>query len=223
MKFVYLLPFSYFVHTRLSKGSLEFHALFEWGAALVLTGAFGVAGTWGSMLFALEAYFAFISLYEVGYLFNDLISTKREFAARLRGPADATPAWLAAWVSTRLMAFTALTLFLDVTGRGDWWLFFGAMLAVFALHNLLQDKEFEDVHLPVAGVVPILGSCRIRGAVVAANGDSARRRKSLRGISAVRLFGQQGIAGDASSSEHDVPRHLFSDAAILRDSDVRLP
>ena len=41
------------------------------------------------------------------------------------------------------MAFTALTLFLDVTGRGDWWLFFGAMLAVFALHNLLQDKEFK--------------------------------------------------------------------------------
>jgi hypothetical protein len=141
MKFVYLLPFSYFVHTRLSKGSLEFHALFEWGAALVLTGAFGVAGTWGSMLFALEAYFAFISLYEVGYLFNDLISTKRELAARLRGPADATPAWLVAWVSSRLMAFTALTLFLDVTGRGDWWLFFGAMLSVFALHNLLQDKD----------------------------------------------------------------------------------
>jgi hypothetical protein len=143
MKFVYLLPFSYFLHTRLSKGSLEFHALFEWGAALVLTGAFGIAGMWGSMLFAFEAYFAFISLYEVGYLFNDLISTKNEIAARLRGPADATRAWLAAWVLSRLMAFAFLTLLLDMAGRGDWWLFFGSMLAVFALHNLLQDKELK--------------------------------------------------------------------------------
>jgi hypothetical protein len=141
MKIIYLLPFSYFARTRLAEGSLTFHALFEWGAALALAALFGVAGTWGSMLFTLGAYFAFISLYEIGYLFNDLVASKREVAPRLRGPQGASPVWFGAWVFTRLLVFATLTLLLGVSGTLDWWLFFGAMLVVFFMHNLLEDKE----------------------------------------------------------------------------------
>jgi hypothetical protein len=30
---------------------------------------------------------------------------------------------------------------LGTSGRSDWWMFFGALLVVFALHNVIQDKE----------------------------------------------------------------------------------
>lgn len=141
MKFLYLLPFSYFARTRLSEGSIAFHALFEWGAALALTALFGVGGTLNSMLFALGAYVAFISLYEIGYLFNDLIASDKESAPRLRGPQGIPHAWLAAWVLARLIVFVAMTVLLDMSSRIDWWSFFGAMLVVFSVHNMLSDKE----------------------------------------------------------------------------------
>jgi hypothetical protein len=141
MNIIYLLPFSYFAHTRLVVGSLAFHALFEWGAALALAAMFGVAGTWKSMLFAFVAYFAFISLYEIGYLFNDLVVSKKECAPRLRGPQGAGRTWFLAWVFARLLVFALATEVLGVAVRLDWWLFFGAMGAVFSVHNLLNDKE----------------------------------------------------------------------------------
>lgn len=143
MNIVYLVPFSYFARTRLPEGNLAFHALFEWGVALALAAIFGVAGKWGSMMFALGAYFAFISLYEIGYLFNDLVASTRESAPHLRGPQRAAPAWFAAWVLARLLGFGAATVLLDVGWRLDWWLFFGAMLAVFAMHNHLHEKELR--------------------------------------------------------------------------------
>jgi hypothetical protein len=141
MNIVYLIPFSYFARTRLAEGSLAFHALFEWGAALGLAATFGLAGTWGSMLFSFGAYFAFISLYEIGYLFNDLVASKKENAPRLRGPQDADRSWFLAWVIARLVAFAAITDLLGMAARMDWALYFCSMLAVFALHNLLTDKE----------------------------------------------------------------------------------
>ncbi|MBF6650295.1 hypothetical protein [Methylobacter sp. BlB1] len=141
MNFVYLLPFSYFARTRLAEGSLAFHALFEWAAALVLAAMFGIAGAWGSMLFALGAYYAFISLYEIGYLFNDLVTSKKESAPRLRGPQDAPLSWFAIWVVARLAVFIIITILLGMINRSDWWLFFSALLAVFSIHNLLQNKD----------------------------------------------------------------------------------
>ena len=141
MKLLYFVPFAYFARTRLVEGSLAFHALFEWGAALVLAALFGVSGTWGSMLFALGAYLAFISLYEIGYLFNDLIASKKEAAPRLRGPQGASLTWMGGWVLVRLGCFAMVTVVLGASERADWWMFFGALLVVFALHNVIQDKE----------------------------------------------------------------------------------
>lgn len=143
MNVIYLLPFSYFANTRLAEGSLVFHALFEWGAALLLVTMFGLAGAGESMLFALGSYFAFISLYEIGYLFNDLFTTKNEVAPRLRGPQGATPTWFVSWVLVRLVVFAAITALLGVAGQMDWWLFFIAMGTVFATHNIFQDKELK--------------------------------------------------------------------------------
>ena len=50
MNSVLLLPFAYFYTTRLSKGSLAFHALFEWLAAAWVVAWVGVFGIKDSML-----------------------------------------------------------------------------------------------------------------------------------------------------------------------------
>ena len=145
MNILYLLPFSYFAKTRLVDGSLAFHALFEWGAALLLVTMFGVTDVSDSIFFALGAYYAFISLYEIGYLFNDLVASKKELTPRLRGPQSATVSWLTAWILSRLSVFLMLTILLGMLGRLDWWLFFGALIVVFFIHNVLQDKEEKAI------------------------------------------------------------------------------
>ena len=141
MKILYLLPFTYFADTRLLKGSIAFHVLFEWIAALLLVSLFGIFGLQESIQFAFGAYLAFISLYEIGYIFNDLVSSRNENSPRLRGPQGASMVWVTAWIASRLAAFAFLTVMLIMMENASWWLFFLAMLLVFGAHNALKDNE----------------------------------------------------------------------------------
>ncbi len=141
MRILYFLPFTYFANTRLLKGSIAFHVLFEWVAALLLVSLFGIFGPQESVQFAFGAYLAFISLYEIGYLFNDLVSSRKESSPRLRGPQGVSMGWVAAWTVSRLSAFAFLTVQLNMMENAGWWLFFLAMLLVFGAHNALKDNE----------------------------------------------------------------------------------
>lgn len=137
----YILPFSYFLRTRLLKGSVAFHLIFEWAAAaalVVLWGRFGIAT---SLLWSLASYLAFISLYEIGYMVNDLFMARKEDGGRLRGPQDASPALIYLWIGVRIAVFLAVTVVLGVMAYPRWWSFFVGLCIVFALHNALADKE----------------------------------------------------------------------------------
>jgi hypothetical protein len=145
VNFVYLLPFSYFFVTRLSKGSLAFHLIFEWLAAVVLVLAVG-AGTPGQALkIAALSYLAFISLYEIGYLVNDQFAARKEPDGRHRGPRDAAVGWIVAWFMTRLAVFLLSAAWLDKMLDPAWWSFFAALGLVFALHNSLTDRELKAI------------------------------------------------------------------------------
>lgn len=141
MKILYFLPFTYFANTRLLKGSIAFHALFEWIAAIFLVSLFGIYGLLDTIQFSFGAYIAFISLYEIGYLINDLVSAKKESSPRLRGPQDASMIWVVAWAASRLVVFALLTLVLNMQDNAEWWLFFLSMLLVFWAHNSLKSNE----------------------------------------------------------------------------------
>jgi hypothetical protein len=143
MKYVFLLPFTYFYATRLSKGALAFHMVFEWMAAALLVVVFGTGGTVASMGQAVLCYLAFISLYEIGYLVNDLFASRKEAGGRKRGPQGAGGGWVAAWMVARLMAFIFATALLGKLATPEWWSFFLALCVVFALHNGLTDREFK--------------------------------------------------------------------------------
>ncbi len=143
MSFFYLLPFSYFFNTRLRGGSVAFHLIFEWVAAIVLVLTIGIEDPAPALATAGLSYLAFISLYEIGYIVNDLFSAKCEDGGRKRGPQESNNWWVSAWFGSRIFIFSAVTISLGVFAAPEWWSFFVALSTVFALHNLLQDKEFK--------------------------------------------------------------------------------
>lgn len=145
MNCAFILPFAYFYKTRLSKGALSFHFVFEWMAAALLVTAFGSMGSGASLAHSVLCYLAFISLYEIGYLVNDLFSAQREAAGRQRGPAGVSRWWVLVWVVARLAVFVWVTALLHQQTVLAWWSYFTAMGVVFFLHNSLVDGEFKVV------------------------------------------------------------------------------
>lgn len=144
MRLWYLLPFSYFLNTRLREGSVAFHLVFEWLAAVVLVLAVGAAAPLQALAMAGLTYLAFISLYEMGYLANDLYAARRESGGRRRGPQAASRGWVLAWCVSRLAVFALVTVWLDLLVVPGWWSFHLALCLTFALHNVLQDSELKS-------------------------------------------------------------------------------
>lgn len=143
-RFGYLLPFTYFWATRLRKGSVGFHAVFEWLAAIVLVVTLAPTDRLNALTTAFLAYFAFISLYEIGYIANDLVVAPKEQGGRTRGPQGASAIWVAAWMLVRLLAFVLATIAISRAASAMWWLYFSALAVIFAFHNLLKDKELKS-------------------------------------------------------------------------------
>ena len=144
MNLVYLIPFSYFFQTRLrTEGGVAFHAVFEWMAAAFLVCVVGAAEPLRALGQTLICYLAFISLYEIGYLVNDLFASRKEAGGRLRGPQGASVTWVAAWFGVRLAVFVAATAIAQKLNSSEWWSFFIGLSVVFALHNMLTDREFK--------------------------------------------------------------------------------
>ena len=143
MNFIYLLPFSYFYLTRLSKGSLAFHVLFEWICAALLVIVFSDLLPLNALINSLVIYIAFISLYEIGYMANDLFAANKETDGRLRGPQNVKSYWIFLWIATRLVVFLAITLILNQEATLAWWSYFLALTIVFFLHNYFIDREYK--------------------------------------------------------------------------------
>ncbi len=142
-RLAYLLPFSYFWATRLKGGSISFHLLFEWLAAVVVVLTLNPESALDGLGVALLCYVAFISLYEIGYFANDLFAAKNEAGGRLRGPQGTPLPWVVAWVVVRIAVFLLVTYVLQKAGDAMWWAFFGGLAVVFAMHNHLRDRELK--------------------------------------------------------------------------------
>lgn len=143
MNFLLIIPFIYFYTTRLNRGSVIFHALFEWVAAGWIVFWMGRSNLQSDLYQMLLSYFAFISIYELGYIANDLYSANKELDGRRRGPQGVSTGWVSLWVTARLVAFALCTSFLDLWLHFEWWCFFASLAVVFALHNWLDDREFK--------------------------------------------------------------------------------
>lgn len=77
----YILPFSYFAKTRLSKTSFIYHSIIEWFPMALITIYYT---NYLNLIELCVGYLLFISMYELGYVYNDLISIKFEKTPRKR-------------------------------------------------------------------------------------------------------------------------------------------
>lgn len=141
----YLLPFSYFYRTRLKNGSIAFHVAFEWLAAIFLITILAPDALLKAFTIAFASYLAFISLYEIGYIYNDVFASPHETSGRKRAPLGATKVWIALWVTSRVTCFGVATVVSGHASAPQWWSFFGALAVVFALHNSFRNSEHKTV------------------------------------------------------------------------------
>lgn len=143
-RILYFLPFGYFVKTRLNtKSAILFHGYAEYLLGVLLLIYSGMDIPQAVFSFA-AAYLAFISVYEIGYIFNDFVSVKFEENPRKRLQGW-DPSWMVigVWAAIRIAVFLLLTFLLQQASSLQWWLFYLVLALVFATHNVLKLKEHK--------------------------------------------------------------------------------
>lgn len=143
-KIFFFIPFGYFIKTRLNtRAAISFHGYAEFllGILLLLYSGNSISQ---ALVNFVTAYFAFISLYEIGYITNDFISVRFEKDGRQRlknyNPRSAT---ILLAIAVRLIVFLAITYFRGFFGFPEWWIFYLALAIVFCIHNILKRKELK--------------------------------------------------------------------------------
>ncbi|QIX62523.1 hypothetical protein HER32_15585 [Hymenobacter sp. BT18] len=141
----FLLPYTYFYGSRVKglKYNL-YYLIIDWFVPFVfLTYCLNLDWQQALLKFVL-AYLAFISIYEIGYLGNDVYSVRTETNPRRRvkdfDPSDAT---VGIWVLVRVAAFVGISWYLDVLTNPLWLAFYGVLAVFFYLHNVLKEKELK--------------------------------------------------------------------------------
>jgi len=143
--FRFMIPMNYFWASRLrdKKALLSLVAL-EWMPQLLVLAALSSMATATIPLYLGLAYLAFISIYEIGYLTNDIISVRFEENPRRRfGDREPSLVQFSIWIIARIGVFIGLTIGMGLHGEWWWWGFFIALSLVFGLHNFLKDNSLR--------------------------------------------------------------------------------
>jgi len=152
------VPVAYLAHTRLRRAPQLWGLLVltEWlpaGLVLVLLGG---RGPLDALVGFGLAYGAFITVYEIGYLANDLLAF-RETGGRSRlGEVPPSVGLVAGAVLVRLVIFVFLTVVLGRSGEVGWWGVYGLLAAAFTLHNVLVHPGLRGatfVHLATTRIL----------------------------------------------------------------------
>jgi len=141
----FLLPYTYFYGSRVKQLKYNlYYLIIDWTVPYVLLTYFTGFDWQGSVVHFALAYLAFISVYEIGYLGNDVYSVRKEAKPRRRvkdfDPSDAT---VLVWIGVRLLAFGTISWYLDVLTNPLWLAFYAVLAVFFYLHNALKDKELK--------------------------------------------------------------------------------
>lgn len=140
VRWALLVPFAYLWRTRLERDPSVFGlvVMADWvPALLILVVLLGLPVPTALALFA-GGYLSFISLYELGYLANDLLASGRPHERSRLGRFPPGPAWVTAAVLARVGYFAAGTIVLGPGAGPVWWGFYLALVAGFTAHNVLE-------------------------------------------------------------------------------------
>lgn len=139
---MFLLPPFYFIQTRLTNWRAVFvHGLLEWIPAFVLTVL--VAPIWVMVPNVVVFYLAFISVYELGYLANDQTAFGEEGGRQRFKRLKLVEIVL--FVVVRFIVFLVITILMHQSQNMNWWIWFGVLILVFGMHNLIKTKSLKAV------------------------------------------------------------------------------
>lgn len=140
-------PFTYFFFTRLkSVREAFYHGYYEWLISILILLYIGNFTILQSFINFAFGYLAFICIYEIGYLINDVYSINDENAPRKR-LGDYTPSngFVCLWLLVRLGIFGLITWQLKLFTNNTWILFYVALIISFLLHNFIKNKELRVI------------------------------------------------------------------------------
>jgi len=141
----FLLPYTYFYGSRVKQLKYNlYYLIIDWALPFALLTYFTAYDWQSALLHFVLAYMAFISLYEIGYLGNDVYSVRKEAKPRRRvkdfDPSDTV---VLLWIGFRLAVFGTISWYLGVLTNPLWLAFYAALAVFFYLHNALKDKELK--------------------------------------------------------------------------------
>lgn len=142
MKAYCYIPFLYFQNTRLNNSkAFFFHFAYEWLPAIVI--AFYYSPLLDTLLDIWLYYLSFISIYEIGYVVNDLIAHVEPVA---RQRTTRLPIYqLLVFVGIRLLIFLVITRIQLQTYSEFWWGWYFFLALQFALHNVLKVTSLKTI------------------------------------------------------------------------------
>lgn len=143
-----VLPFTYFAQSRLKRSKdWIFHSSYEWIPNLMISLLFcQPILRLQNFMWMFLGYLAFISAYEIGYIFNDLVSTKYELNPRRR-LKNYDPSWteILALVLIKFFFFLSISYFLVIKFDNIkvWGALFIMLGIVYYAHNTMKYKPFK--------------------------------------------------------------------------------
>lgn len=137
---LYIIPFSYFAKTRLSLKGLFYHGVIEWVPMAIITIFYG---NYRNLFDLLIGYILFISIYELGYVFNDLISANYEQNARKRFNHEIEKQEIIIFFLIRITLFCFILLFFP--SQNQLLLIVGTITisVIFLIHNIIKDSNYK--------------------------------------------------------------------------------
>ncbi len=142
MSAIRFLPFFYFQQTRLnSVKSFSFHFAYEWIPSIIIV-LLDHRLEWNSLILLFFYYLAFISIYEIGYIVNDQAAFYTEGRTR---SGKFSFFQLTTAIVIRLTVFIAIAFFTGNEFNLFWWEWYGALIIVFAGHNLLNNSLLKCI------------------------------------------------------------------------------
>lgn len=136
MKYVALVPFGYYLVTRLNTlREFLYVVATQWIPGVWLIHRLGDVDLLAALGLYAIGYLAFISIYEIGYFVNDTWDARRRPNARHRFTYDVGVAYVILFTIIRLAAWTAISLLADLIFMPEWIIGYIVLVITVALYN----------------------------------------------------------------------------------------
>lgn len=139
-----LIPFGYLATSRLkSARDVAFLVATSWLPAIWLVIRLGGSGLVQAIAQFLAGYLAFIAIYEIGYLVNDLWDARRSHEGRARFDHEIRWPYIVAFITIRLACWLAIAVQMGWISSQVWLVGYAALAIALAQHNFARSTALR--------------------------------------------------------------------------------